>query len=704
MKKLSRRKLLGLVGLAVALLVGGALARKLIARARLGPGAPVAEVSSGPRQAVPIEVAETIYDGKLAAGWDDWGWGPHQLGNGPAKLVFAGYGGWLLHHADLAWRFGGVAFRFKAPAEWGEFLQVNLRHTGKADDAFPIVPVERRHIALVEDGWQEVLIDWKELNPERQPFDRLLIASRSTVGSEWAELDRVVLTKAPDGGTLRGQLTALCDAPSHPISELIYGGSAGDWGSGQSAQRIGGNPLSRDNWELGAWNTGNDWFFENHGQGTSMFDTLVGTARDKRVIALVVPMLGWVAKDKESVGFPRDRFATQRKYDPYNANAGDGFDPAGKPLPPIEPTQTSVAAPPELIASWVRKVRAQDAASGTRSVHMYILDNEPTLWNVTHRDVHPDPLSYDELLDRTIKYATAIREADPDAVIAGPTEWGFTGYQYSAVDREAGLALRPDRRAHGDEPLVAWYLKRLAQHEQATGKRLLDVFDLHFYPAADGLYGGNAGTDPLKADLRVRSTRALWDADYVDESWIKDKLRLIPRMKDWVRENYPGRKLSLGEWCFGADDHISGGLATAEALGRFGQQSLDAAFHWGDLKESAPAYWAFRAYRNFDGHGARFEAISVATREMDNVSLFASRDSAMTRLVLVLVNRDQTQKVTGRVAFQGCGEAVSSRLFSYGADSKGLVQQPSEVTEGLVPVSLEPFSFAVLEVKLEPKK
>jgi hypothetical protein len=692
------------VGLAIVLLLGGALARKLIRRARLTPTATEAMVASGPRSLEPIEAAETIYAGQLSPGWDDWGWGPHQLGNGPAKLVLADYGGWLLHHPDLAWRYGGVAFRFKAPAAWGEFLQVNLRHTGRPDDAFPIVAVERRHVAAVDGGWQEVLIDAKELNPERQPFDRLLIASRTKVGPEWVEVDRVVLTKAREQDTQQGQLTVLCDASSHPISELIYGGAAADWGSGQSAQRIGGNPLSRDNWELGAWNTGNDWYFENHGQDGNIFQALAGAAREKRVIALVVPMLGWVAKDKKSVGFPRDKFATQRKYDPYNAQAGDGFDPAGKPLPPIDPAQTSVPAPPELISAWVKKVREQDATNGARSVHMYILDNEPTLWNVTHRDVHPDPLGYDELLDRTIKYASAIREADPDAVIAGPTEWGFTGYQYSAVDREAGPMLRPDRRAHGDIPLVAWYLKRLAEHEKSSGKRLLDVFDLHFYPAADGLYGGNAGTDPIKSDLRVRSTRALWDPSYVDESWIKDTLRLIPRMKDWVRENYPGRKLSLGEWCFGADDHISGGLATVEALGRFGQQSLDAAFHWGDLKENSPAYWAFRAYRNFDGQGARFEDISVTTREMEKVSLFASRDSAMTRLVLVLVNRDQTHRASSRVAFQGCGGAVSSRLFSYGPDSKGLLLQPSEVSEGSIAVSLEPFSFAVLEVKLEPKK
>jgi hypothetical protein len=698
---LNRKKIAGLL-LAVIVLAGvGVLGRKIIRRARqMNPQALIATVDPGPRIAQPLEAAELIYDKQLATGWDDWGWGPHQLGNGPAKIVFAGYGGWLLHHPPLPWRYGGLAFRFSAPKEWGEFLQVSLRQQGKPDDSFPTVAIAGRHIALV-DGWQEVLVDWKELNPERQPFDRILIGSRTPVGPEWGELDRVMLTKPPAKDTQQAKLSVLCEAPTHPISELVYGSSGDSWNSGQSTQRIGGNPLSRDNWDLGTWNTGNDWFFENAGLPSgNLFDAFDGASKSKRKLAVVVPMLGWVAKDKTSVSFPRSKFPNQRKFDPYKPEAGDGYTPDGKPLV-ADPSQTSVPAPPELIGGWVRKVLAQDAQHGARSIHMYILDNEPTLWDTTHRDLHPQPLSYDELLDRTVKYASAIRDADPAAVIAGPAEWGFTGYEYSAVDRVAGFGLRPDRRAHGDMQLVAWYLKKLAEHEKTTGKRLLDVFDLHFYPAAQGMYGGDARTDPASADLRLRSTRALWDPEYVDESWIKDSVRLIPRMKDWVRENYPGTKLSIGEWSFGAEQHISGGLATAEALGRFGQQGLDAAYFWGELKEGTPAYWAFRAYRNYDGQGARFLDVSVATREMEGVSLFASRDASNSRLVLVLVNRDQTLKVTSTITLPGCGSVASSRLFSYSADSKGLTERPSEGGANALVVTLEPFSFAVLEVTLK---
>lgn len=696
-----RQRLWIVVALGIALLgASGWAARKWIKAVRQrGATALLAAVPTGPRTAQPLEAAEMIYDQKLLPGWDDWGWGAHQLGNGPAKIVFQGYGGWLLHHSELAWRYGGVSFRFKAPPAFGNFLQVSLRQLGKPDDTFPLVVVGERHIAPV-DGWQEVLIDWQELNPDRLPFDRVMIGSHVQVGSEWVELDRVMLTKAAASSTQQGTLRVQCGGQSRPISELIYGSSTEQWESGQSAQRLGGNPLSRSNWDLGAWNVGHDWFFENHSSGDrTMFQALDIAAEQRHKMAVVVPMLGWVAKDKVSSGFPRAKFGEQRKHDPSRPEAGDGYRADGTAIAPGDPSETSVPLSPELVKSWIEKVLAQDAARGARSIHMYILDNEPTLWNVTHRDVHPNPLSYDELLERTIQYATAIREADPAAVIAGPTEWGFTGYEYSAVDREAGVSNRPDRRAHGDKPLVAWYLKKLAEHERATGKRLLDVFDLHFYPAAEGIYDGNL-VDARHQELRVRSTRALWDPEYADESWIKEKLRLIPRMKAWVSENYPGVKTSLGEWSFGAPDDISGGLATAEALGRFGQQGLDAAFHWGQLKEGTPNYWAFRAFRNFDGKGARFGDVSVATKEMPQLSLFASRDSGMTRLVLVLVNRDLTTRVDAKIELDGCGNAGSSRMFSYAADSKGLTEGSSVSNQNVVTTTVEPFSFAVVEVVL----
>ena len=45
--------------------------------------------------------------------------------------------------------------------------------------------------------------------------------------------------------------------------------------------------------------------------------------------------------------------------------------------------------------------------------------------------------------------------------------------------------------------------------------------------------------------LRLRTTRMLWDPTYVDESWVKEPVRLLPRLREWIDQNYPGRGISL---------------------------------------------------------------------------------------------------------------------------------------------------------------
>src|SRR5260221_12989091 len=448
----------------------------------------------------------------------------------------------------------------------------------------PRVKVEARNARDLGDGFREVVIPFSSLNPAAQAFDRIVIEAKLQVSSEWVLVDKVVLTKGSgdvDWAPARvAKLVIDCSKQAVRISPLIYGIAKGTPGLGETVHRVGGNTSTRLNWDLrGVWNTGSDWFFENvKGTDTGLADWIEEGHAAGVKMAVTVPMIGWVAKDATSVGFPISKLGPQRARDEGRPEAGDGFRPDGAPVTPGPPTTTSVAAPPEVIRRWIGAIRQKDAERGARGVDMYFLDNEPDLWNTTHRDIHPEPLSYDELLDRTIRYGTAIRETDPEAVIAGPASWGWSGYFYSAKDVAVGWHLQPDRRAHGGVPLLPWYLQSLAAHEKRTGVRVLDVLDVHFYPQAKGVFGKDGGIDPETSALRLRSTRALWDPTYKDESWIGEHVNLLPRLASWVAQNYPGRGISIGEWSLGAEKHISGGLAIAEALGRFAQRQLNSAY------------------------------------------------------------------------------------------------------------------------------
>jgi hypothetical protein len=507
------------------------------------------------------------------------------------------------------------------------------------------------------------------------------------------------------------QVTLDCRNARHRISPLIYGvghsertdpDRAAPWELGATARRWGGNTSTRYNWELGnAWNTGSDWFFRNvdySGVPGPAYARFIEENRTHQLAtALTLPIIGWVAKDTSSAAFPVSRFGQQRAVDPDSGSAGDGVSKSGRELEPDSPARTSVPAPPEMIARWVRTIRADDQRRGARGVQTYILDNEPMLWHETHRDVHPQPVGYDELLDRTIRYGAEIRRADPDAVIAGPALWGWPAYFYSGIDARKGFSSRPDRKAHGDVPLLVWYLQKLAAYEKKTGVRILDVVDVHFYPQADGIGVGSAGkTDAGTAARRVRSVRGLWDPSYRDESYIAEPIRLLPRLREWVESSYPGRGISIGEYNFGAELDISGGLALAEALGRFAEANLTSAFYWTAPPRGSPAFWAFRVYRNFDGEGGRFQDVFLDAISMERLSVFASRDERSTRLVIVAVNARENP---ARLGFQldGCGEPVQARQFS----STGGEPLPRELPgRGRVEASFPAQSISVVDVRL----
>jgi len=273
------------------------------------------------------------------------------------------------------------------------------------------------------------------------------------------------------------------------------------------------------------------------------------------------------------------------------------------------------------------------------------------------------------------------------------------------VDVAAGIRFRPDRRKHGDVAFIPWYLRKLAEHHQRTGTRILDILDVHFYPMAEGVFSATGSqTDAATNARRIRSTRSLWDPSYVDESWIGERMQVLPRLTQWIAENDPGLGLSIGEWNFGAENHISGGLAAAEALGRFGLYGVTSAFHWGTLAENSELFWAFRAYRNFDTKGGRFQDGSVPViGDGTLVSLFASRDPGGEKLVAVLLNLAPLSPLTARLKLSGCGTATG-RGFEYTGGPKGFTDLPVSITPENVTVLTAPYSINVIDLRTSPDR
>ncbi len=365
----------------------------------------------------------------------------------------------------------------------------------------------------------------------------------------------------------------------------------------------------------------------------------------------------------------------QQSSDPYDPDCGNGVKTDGSNVTGNNPTDTSVAITSTFVAEWVAHLKTKYGTAANGGVQFYNLDNEPMLWNSTHRDVHPQPTSYDEMRDKTwhmpppSKRPTRLRRRLARCCGAG---WRTGFRQPTQAGGGAWWDARPDRKAHGDVPFAPWYLQQMKAYEQANGKRILDYFDLHYYPQANGVSLAGAGDAATQA-LRLRSTRSLWDGAYADESWIKDTeggpaVRLIPRMRDWVSANYPGTKLAMTEYNWGALDHINGALAQADVLGIFGREGLDLATLWSPPTTAQPGAYAFRVYRNYDGAGSKFgeTSVSATSANQDQLSIYAAQRSSDNAVTLLVINKT-TSAITSDVTMTGATPTGAARVFRYSA-------------------------------------
>ena len=106
-----------------------------------------------------------------------------------------------------------------------------------------------------------------------------------------------------------------------------------------------------------------------------------------------------------------------------------------------------------------------------------------------------------------------------------------------------------------------------------------------------------------------------------------------------MEQHYPGTKLAITEYNWGALGYMNGALAQADILGIFGREGLDLATLWAPPDLTDPGTFAFLMYRNYDGAGTGFGNTSVhaASTNQDRVSVYAAireEDGALTAMLI----------------------------------------------------------------------
>jgi uncharacterized protein (TIGR03437 family) len=489
-------------------------------------------------------------------------------------------------------------------------------------------------------------------------------------------------------------------AQNHPISPDIYGiNDYSDQGLASelrlSVRRWGGDATTRYNWQLDSYNSASDWYYEDftasnatsNVRDNSKFNQVMELSRTTGTRTIgTIPMIGWIAKTRnQNCSFAVAKYGPQQQTDPYNSQCGNGVRPDGTNITGNDPNDASMPVDVNAMRKWVEYLVNRYDRADRGGVAIYCLDNEPTIWLFVHRDVHPKPPSYDEIRDLGFAYAAMIKSVDPSAQVSGPVLSGWDSFFYSAVDWLSGWNTPPyqywdnpvDRNAHGGLAFLDWYLQQMRDYENQHGIRILDYLDLHAYVLPDGLAFQPAGDAATQA-LRLESTRVLWDPNYQFASTdIQEPVRLIPRMHDRVNNNYPGTKLAITEYNWGALEDINGALAQADVLGIFGREGVDLATIWGPPTPDQPGAFAFRMYRSYDGMGGAFGETSVqaTSTAQGQLSVYAARrsDSALT---LMVINKTGGA-LSSNVSLANFKPAANAQVWTYIAGNlKAIVHGP----------------------------
>jgi hypothetical protein len=544
---------------------------------------------------------------------------------------------------------------------------------------------------------------------------------------------------APLGDAQNVTVSVDLSAEGTPISPYVYGGNFTDPDvakeAGVTIRRWGGNSTTTYDWRTGFHNKGADWFFENANSGGGPYPekTAWVTFHEENVKAgiasyLTLPAAGWVSKDDKSAAFPLSVYPGQLQEASDRPGYGNGQWPAGQQPKEFDPTIALKKVTPEeqaeLYNYCLKTAGIPTSANG--GIKVIAIDNEPCLWESTHKEFGYKGLTYDDFLNLAITHATLLKKMDPTVLVAAPCLWGWTAYYMVSSDSRLGPTVGWDRNKmpgySKNGIFLKWWLTELNKIEKKTGKKLVDILDIHFYPQANGVQLGQ--NNPGDGETRVQETRVLWDPTFVENSWMerngssdnpnplfndgstqstKKNLQILRMMKDWIKECNPGMKLAIGEYNWSGNLDVSGGVAQAELLGIFAREEIYSALLWTGPDKNTPQYFAWKIFRNPDGKftafGDRYLPSEVSAP--DDVSVHAAR-AADGKVTFVLINKRAKKGARLTVKLSKAVPSQTVALYEYSSVNSKCIGLLPDMTVGgdSITINLPPMSVLRFDVKM----
>jgi hypothetical protein len=323
------------------------------------------------------------------------------------------------------------------------------------------------------------------------------------------------------------------------------------------------------------------------------------------------------------------------------------------------------------------------------------MDNEPDIWNGTHDDIIATSYAAETYMQSYFATAKKARTKFPAIKLVGPVpanEWQW----FNWMNRITGS----NEKYY---PWLEFFIKRCAEEQTASGVRLLDVLDIHFYP-----------TETAASDI-VQMHRVFFDRTYnyagangvksKDGGWdnTQTKEYIFGRINDWLVQymgpNH-GVKLGLTEMDVESSNPAVVSTWYASMLGEFMKN---------DVELFSPWTWKTGMWETlhlFSRYNKTQSCQGISTDET-NVSAYPSVNATKTAMTVVLVNRSTTATTSTTLNFANfaVSSAVASVLRLSGLPASetfvshtqnALQQTTSPISGNSTTISLPPLSVTSL--------
>jgi len=331
-------------------------------------------------------------------------------------------------------------------------------------------------------------------------------------------------------------------------------------------------------------------------------------------------------------------------------------------------------------------------------IRYWNMDNEPEIWSGTHDDARPEQPEAEAFIQQYISVAKKARAAFPGIKLVGPVpanEWQWYNWNGNKIPYEGKSYV-----------WLEFFIKRIAEEQEHSGVRLLDVLDIHFYPGE---------TDP---EHIVQLHRVYFDRNYDypgsngvkrsgSSSWDNSitKEYIFGRCADWL-EDYMGPEhgvtFSVTETGIHGDDPNVTASWYASTLGEFSRQGVELFTPW---SWKTGMYEVIHLFSNYG-----YDKYTPATSSLEEfVSAYPMINEQSDSLCIFLVNRHLTEEKEVQIDISDfpirdgsydllqLNNLPSTETF-FSRSENALHTSSVEVSENSMSLSLPPLSVSALTI------